>query len=241
MLLIILKLKSIFKWVKKNIYSIVPSILLIGVIFFHYFFTYNPPLNSPVIISPITTIKTLENGHKAQIKVSTPETNTPQESGFSEAFVRDTIGKILGIKQKELMSVNNIKGKYKDSLVYVKEELDNEKRKVKYYESKDSSGRVIGSGKIVDGSKLVYSADLNLMNVIKKEKGKQDTLVFYDPDQRFTVNQSKEFKYAVPEKTVVKRVTFGVSAGAGVVVPNFKPEKSTFGGYVGLAITYNFR
>lgn len=242
-MLIILKLKMFWDWVKKNKTSIIPSVLLVGMILFHFFYTINPPLNEPFIIAPATKEITLDNGQKAQQKVFTPAVSSPEIAGFSKEFVTDTINKIMGIKNKEILAINRINGKYIDSLTYVKEELDEQQRKVVYYESKNANGRVIGSGKIVDGGKLAYSADLDLINAVKKasNKNERDSLVFYDPDQRFTIKGSKEYKYAIPEKTVTKRITFGVSVGAGIVVPNFKPEKSTFGGYAGLSVTYNFR
>lgn len=242
-MLVILKLKILWNWIVKNISAIIPSILLVGMIIFHFFYTINPPLNEPFIIAPATKEITLNNNQKAQQKVFTPAVSSPEIAGFSKEFVRDTVNKIMGIKNKEILAINRINGKYIDSLSYVKEELDEQQRKVTYYESKNSNGRVIGSGKIVDGGKLAYTADLDIMSVVKKasNKNERDSLVFYDPDQRFTVKGSKEYSYAIPEKTVTKRFTFGVSAGAGVVIPNFKPEKSTFGGYVGLSVSYNFK
>lgn len=242
-MLIILKLKMFWDWVKKNKTSIIPSILLVGMILFHFLYTINPPLNEPFIIAPATKEIILSNGQKAQQKVFTPPVSSPEIAGFSEEFVNDTINKIVGIKNKQILAINRINGKYADTLKYVREELDKEQRKVVYYESKNANGRVIGSGKVVDGGELAYSADLDLVSVVKKSsnKNERDSLVFYDPDQRFTVKGSKEYKYAIPEKTVIKRISFGLSAGAGIVVPNFKPEKSTFGGYVGVSVTYNFK
>lgn len=243
MLLVILKLKQIFNWIKKNIAAVIPSILLVGMILFHFFYTYNPPLMGPIIVSPETKSINLDNGQSAQVKVNTPETNSPEEAGFSKEFINDTINKIMGIKDKQILSINKVTGKYIDTLKYVREELDAEQRKVTYYESKNAAGRVIGSGKVVDGSKLDYSADVDLVNVVKKASSKndRDSLVFYDPDQRFTIKGSKEYKYAVPEKTVIKRWTFGISAGAGVVIPQFDTKKATFGGYIGGSISYNFK
>jgi hypothetical protein len=223
--------------------AIVPSILLIGMIIFHFFWTYNPPLESPMVISPITKPVIFNNGQKGQTKVYTPQTSSPEASGFSEQFVNDTINKIMGIKNKEILAINQIKGKYVDSLDYVKEERDEQNRVIKYYESKNANGRVIGSGKTVDGNTMVITGDLDLISAVRKAPNKKsrDSLVFYDPDQRFTVNQSKEFTYAIPEKTVTKRWTFGISVGAGVVVPNFDTKKTTFGGYIGGSVNYNFK
>lgn len=229
-------------WIKKNKASIIPTILLVGMILFHFFYTINPPLNEPFIIAPATKEITLGNGQKAQQKVFTPPVSSPEIAGFSKEFVNDTINKIMGIKNKEILAINRINGKYVDSLSYVKEELDEQQRKVTYYESKNANGRVIGSGKVVDGGKLAYSADIDLVNAVKKasSKNERDSLVFYDPDQRFTIKGSKEYKYAVPDKIVTKKWTFGLSAGAGIVVPNFKANQATFGGYVGASVNYNF-
>ena len=101
---------SVIQFIRKNWLSISLSILLIGLVSFHYFETYNPPITQAVIVSPVAKNKKVINGQTAQTKVSTPESNNPYESGFSEGFVKDTIGKILGTREKEILSINQIKG-----------------------------------------------------------------------------------------------------------------------------------
>lgn len=243
MLTLILKFKVILSWLKKNIAVIIPSVLLVGMILFHFFETYNPPITQPVIISPMTREITLDNGQKAQEKVSTPSTENPEQAGFSKEFINDTINKILGVKNKEILGINRITGKYKDSLNYVREELDEKQRTIKYFESKDSKGRIIGTGKTVDGGGMAYSADVDMTTVRKKAKDKKslDSIIFYDPDQRFTIKGSKEFSVAIPKETVTRRWTFSVNVGAGIVIPSFDTKRATLGGYVGGGVSYNFR
>lgn len=193
----------------------------------------------PQIIDPNTTNKILKNGAgSVQTKVFTPETKTPEQSGFSKEFVNDTINKILKIKDKEIKSINKIKATYVDTLKYVKEELDESNRMVKYYESRDSKGIVTGSGKVTDGNAMVYKGNVNLTSIVKK--GKVDSIKFYDPTGRFTVNESKEFNYAVEPKTVKKKITFSAQVGTGIVVPNFDMKKAAIGYYGGVGISYNF-
>lgn len=242
MLVIITTLKTVFDWSKRNIKVIIPTVLLVGMILFHFFFTQNPPLNQAMVISPITNPVTYKNGDKGQAKAHTPATETPEQAGFSKEFVKDTVNKIMGIKDKEILAINQIKGKYIDSLTFVKEELDEKQRKIKYYESKDRNGRVIGSGTVVEGDRMVYTGDVDVTAVLQKARNKKslDTLKFYDPTQRFTVNQSKEFTYPIPKQTVKQRVTFSVQTGAGIVIPSFDAKRATFGGYVGGGVSYNF-
>jgi len=228
-------------WIRRNWISIILSFLLLGVIIFHFYGTYNPPITQAIIVSPITKNKELSNGQMANIKVSTLRTDNPYQSGFSEGFVKDTIGKILGVKEKEILAINQIKGNYKDSLKLVKEELDAQKKLTKLYQSKDSKGNIVGTAKVTDGGPLVYQGNINLTSTIKKgNKKTPDSILFYDPTNRFTINESKEFTYNVPLKTKKQKLTFSAQIGAGIIVPQFKPEKSTFGGYGGVGISYNF-
>mgnify|MGYP003402235376 CR=1 FL=1 len=236
------KIKDWFISNKSNLITYIPTVLLIGMLIFHFFFTKNPPITQPVIISPITENKTLDNGQAAQIKAYTPSVDTPEQAGFSESYINDTINKIIGIKNKEILAINQIKGNYLDSLQFVKEELDEKARVVKYYESKDSKGNVVGSGKVVGSDAMVYKGDINLTSVVKKSKNKKlpDSLIFYDPTGRVTINQSKEFSQTIPKETVKKRFTFSIQGGAGTVVPQFDMKKATFGGYLGGGVSYNF-
>lgn len=232
---------SVIQFIRKNWLSISLSILLIGLVSFHYFETYNPPITQAVIVSPVTKNKKLINGQTAQTKVSTPESNNPYESGFSEGFVKDTIGKILGIKEKEILSINQIKGSYKDSLQLFKKELNEQKKLTKYYQSKDRNGNVISTATTTEDGPLVYKGDISLASIIKKgNKKSPDSLIFYDPTQRVTIENSLEYKYAIPAKIKKQKLTFSAQAGAGLVIPKFDSKNLTYGYYGGVGISYNF-
>ncbi len=235
------------KWFKRNWVSLSLVVLMMGMVGYHYFGTYNPPITQPVIITPKTTAKTLDNGQKAQVKVNTPETELPGNAGFSEEFVRDTVGKVLGIKQKEILAINQIKGKYQDSLQLFKTELNEQKKLTKYYQSKDRSGNVIGTAQATDDGPLVYKGNINLISAVKKgTKKTPDSLLFYDPTERVTINESREFKYAIPEK---KRNRFKIAPaiGIGVVAPvqvnngKVKVNDVGLGIFGGISVAYTFK
>ena len=196
---------------------------------------------STIIINPQTKERVLPNSQVSQVKVNTPSTKTPMDAGFSQEYVNDTIKKILKVKQKEILAINQIKGTYKDSLKFVRQELDSNKNLVKYYESKDKNGKVIGTAKVTDSTGLKYNADISLTTVIKKGK-KADNLIFYDPTQRITINESKEFRYIVKKPS---RLKFGISVGIGLVVPVkqvYKSDlsKSNIGYFIGPSVNYTF-
>ena len=196
---------------------------------------------STVIINPQTKERVLPNGQVSQVKVNTLPTKTPMDVGFSKEYVNDTIRKILRVKQKEILALNQIKGTYKDSLQFVRQELDSNKNIVKYYESKDKDGKIVGTAKVSDSSGIKYNANISLTTVIKKGK-KADSLIFYDPTQRITINESKEFRYVVKKPSKLK---IGISVGIGYVVPlkqGFKPNfnKSNLGYFIGPSLQYNF-
>lgn len=196
---------------------------------------------STIIINPQTKERVLPNSQVSQVKVNTPSTKTPMDAGFSQEYVNDTIKKILKVKQKEILAINQIKGTYKDSLKFVRQELDSNKNLVKYYESKDKNGKVIGTAKVTDSTGLKYNADISLTTVIKKGK-KADSLIFYDPTQRITINESKEFRYIVKKPS---RLKFGISVGIGLVVPVkqvYKSDlsKSNIGYFIGPSVNYTF-
>ena len=225
--------------IRKNISNILVGIaifLLLLVLFKTKDEVYNP-----VIVSPITTERVLPNGQISQVKVSTPPTKTLIDAGFSKQYLNDTIRKILKVKQKEILALNQINGTYQDSLHFVRQELDSNKNLIKYYESKDKDGKVIGIAKVSDSLGLKYNANISLTTVIKKGK-KADSLIFYDPTQRITINESKEFRYLVKKPSKLK---IGISVGVGFVIPVkevYKPDlsKSNFGYFIGPSINYTF-
>ena len=196
---------------------------------------------STIIINPQTKERILPNGQVSQIKVSTPPTKTPIDAGFSKQYLNDTIKKILKIRQREILALNQVKGTYKDSLTFFKQELDSSKRLVRYYQSKDSNGNVIGTAKLIDTTIIDYKANISLTTVIKKGK-KADSLIFYDPSQKITINQSKEFKYLIKKPSKLK---VGISTGVGLVIPIkqvYKPDlsKSNIGYFIGPSVNYTF-
>ena len=226
--------------IRKNISNILVGIAIF-LLLLVLFKTRHTSNTNPVIVSPITTERVLPNGQVSQVKVSTPPTKTPIDAGFSKQYLNDTIKKILKIKQKEILAINQIKGTYKDSLKFVRQELDSNKNLVKYYESKDKDGKVIGTAKVTDSTGLKYNADIGLTTVIKKGK-KADSLIFYDPTQRITINESKEFRYVVKKPSKLK---FGISTGVGLVIPIkqvYKPDlsKSNMGYFIGPSVNYTF-
>ena len=225
--------------IRKNISNILVGIAIFLLIL--VLFKTKNEVSNPVIVNPTTTERTLPNGQVSQSKVSTPPTKTPIDAGFSQEYVNDTIKKILKVKQKEILAINQIKGTYKDSLRFVRQELDSNKNLVKYYESKDKDGKVIGTAKVTDSTDLKYNADISLTTVVKKGK-KADSLIFYDPTQRITINESKEFRYLVKKPSKLK---VGISVGVGLVVPLkqvYKPDlsKSNIGYFIGPSINYTF-
>ena len=196
---------------------------------------------STVIINPQTKERVLPNGQVSQVKVNTPNTKTPQEAGFSKKYINDTIKKILKVKEKEILALNKIKGTYRDSLIFTKQELNSNKELVKYYESKDNKGNVIGTVKLIDSTQAIYNANITLTTVVKKGK-KADSLIFYDPSQKITINQSKEFKYLIKKPSKLK---VGISTGVGLVIPIkqvYKPDlsKSNIGYFIGPSVNYTF-
>ena len=226
--------------IRKNISNILVgiAIFLLLLVLFKNKDTSN---TNPVIVSPITTERVLPNGQVSQVKVSTPPTKTPIDAGFSKQYLNDTIKKILKVRQREILALNQVKGTYKDSLTFFKQELDSSKRLVRYYQSKDSNGNVIGTAKLIDTTVIDYKANISLTTVIKKGK-KADSLIFYDPTQRITINESKEFRYLVKKPSKLK---IGISVGVGLVVPVkqlYKPNlsKSNFGYFIGPSINYTF-
>ena len=225
--------------IRKNISNILVGIaisLLLLVLF-----KTKDEVSNPVIVNPTTTERVLPNGQVSQVKVNTPPTKTPMDAGFSKEYVNDTIRKILKVKQKEILTLNQIKGTYRDSLKFVRQELDSNKNLIKYYESKDKDGKIIGTAKVSDSLGLKYNANISLTTVIKKGK-KADSLIFYDPTQRITINESKEFRYLVKKPN---RLKVGISVGVGLVVPVkqlYKPDlsKLNFGYFIGPSINYTF-
>ena len=196
---------------------------------------------STIVINPLTKERVLPNGQVSQVKVNTPSVDNPTDAGFTKKYINDTIKKILKVKEKEILALNKIKGTYKDSLIFTKQELNSNKELVKYYESKDKDGKIIGIAKVSDSLGLKYNANISLTTVIKKGK-KADSLIFYDPTQRITINESKEFRYLVKKPSKLK---VGISAGVGLVVPVkqvYKPDlsKSNFGYFIGPSINYTF-
>ena len=225
--------------IRKNISNILVGIAIFLLLL--VLFKTKDEVSNPVIVNPITTERVLPNGQVSQVKVNTPPTKTLLDAGFSKEYINDTIKKILRIKQKEILALNQIKGTYKDSLQFVRQELDSNKNIVKYYESKDKDGKIIGIAKVSDSLGLKYNASISLTTVIKKGK-KADSLIFYDPTQRITINESKEFRYLVKKPSKLK---VGISVGAGLVVPVkqvYKPDlsKSNFGYFIGPSINYTF-
>lgn len=225
--------------IRKNISNILVGIAIFLLLL--VLFKTKDEVSNPVIVSPITTERVLPNGQVSQIKVNTPPTKTPIDAGFSKQYLDDTIRKILKIKQKEILVLNQIKGTYQDSLHFVRQELDSNKNLIRYYESKDKDGKVIGIAKVSDSLGLKYNANISLTTVIKKGK-KADSLIFYDPTQRITINESKEFRYLVKKPSKLK---IGISVGVGFVIPVkevYKPDlsKSNFGYFIGPSINYTF-
>ena len=190
---------------------------------------------SAVIINPQTKERVLPNGQVSQVKVNTPSVHNPTDAGFTKKYINDTIKKILKVKEKEILTINQIKGQYKDSLNFVKEELDSNQRLVKYYESKDKSGNITGTVKIINDT-VFYKGNISLTTVLKKGK-KADSLIFYDPSQRVTINESKEYSVKIPKKT---KINISTQIGVGAVIPEFKKDKITYGGYAGIGVSIKF-
>ena len=225
--------------IRKNI-----SNILVGIAIFLLFlvlFRTKDEVPNPVIVNPTTTERVLPNGQVSQVKVNTLPTKTPMDAGFSKEYINDTIKKILKVRQREILALNQVKGTYKDSLTFFKQELNSNKELVKYYESKDKKGNVIGTVKLIDSTQAIYNANITLTTVVKKGK-KADSLIFYDPTQRITINESTEFRYVVKKPSKLK---IGISVGVGYVVPlkqGFKPNfnKSNIGYFIGPSLQYNF-
>lgn len=225
--------------IRKNISNILVGIAIFLLLL--VLFKTKDEVSNPVIINPITTERVLPNDQVSQVKVNTPPTKTPIDAGFSKEYVNDTIKRILKVKQKEILALNQIKGTYRDSLKFVRQELDSNKNLIKYYESKDKDGKIIGTAKVSDSLGIKYNANISLTTVIKKGK-KADSLIFYDPTQRITINESKEFRYLVKKPS---RLKVGISVGVGLVVPVkqvYKPDlsKLNFGYFIGPSINYTF-
>lgn len=225
--------------IRKNISNILVGIAIFLLLL--VLFKTKDEVSNPVIVNPTTTERVLPNGQVSQVKVNTLPTKTPMDAGFSKQYLNDTIRKILKVKQREILALNQVKGTYKDSLTFFKQELDSNKRLVRYYQSKDSNGNVIGTAKLIDTIVIDYKANISLTTVIKKGK-KADSLIFYDPTQRITINESTEFRYVVKKPSKLK---IGISVGVGYVIPlkqGFKPNfnKSNLGYFIGPSVNYTF-
>lgn len=225
--------------IRKNISNILVGIAIFLLLL--VLFKTKDEVSNPVIVNPTTTERVLPNGQVSQVKVNTPNTKTPQKADFSKKYINDTIKKILKVKEKEILALNKIKGTYRDSLIFTKQELNSNKELVKYYESKDKKGNVIGTVKLIDSTQAIYNANITLTTVVKKGK-KADSLIFYDPSQKITINQSKEFKYLIKKPSKLK---VGISTGVGLVIPIkqvYKPDlsKSNIGYFIGPSVNYTF-
>ena len=117
--------------IRKNISNILVGIAIFLLLL--VLFKTKDEVSNPVIINPITTERVLSNDQVSQVKVNTPPTKTPIDAGFSKEYINDTIRKILKVRQKEILALNQMKGTYKDSLQFVRQELDSNKNLVKYY------------------------------------------------------------------------------------------------------------
>ena len=126
--------------IRKNISNVLVGIAIF-LLLLVLFKTRDTSNTNPVIVSPITTEKVLPNGQVSQIKVNTPPTKTPIDAGFSKQYLNDTIRKILKVKQKEILALNQIKGTYQDSLHFVRQELDSNKNLIAEYVSFSSARR----------------------------------------------------------------------------------------------------
>ena len=115
--------------IRKNISNILVGIAIFLLLL--VLFKTKDEVSNPVIINPITTERVLSNDQVSQVKVNTPPTKTPIDAGFSKEYINDTIRKILKVRQKEILALNQIKGTYKDSLQFVRQELDSNKNIVK--------------------------------------------------------------------------------------------------------------
>ena len=230
----------ILKFFKEKWTSILPTLLLILVVCYHFFETTNPPITQPVIISPITKGMVLKNNQVAQTKVATPGVKRLTDTGFSQEYVKDTIQGILNVTEKELIAAHKMTGTYKDSLEFVKEEYNAQKKLTKYYQSKDSKGNILGSASSTEGGPLVYKGNISLVAVTKKgvKKG-PDSLIFYDPTQRVTINNSLEFSHPIP-KTKKQKITLSTQVGVGFVAPGFKTQNIELGYYGGVGVSLNF-
>lgn len=240
----ILKKMKIINWAKNNKLSIVLIIALISLLAYHYWFTINPPIVQHVM-EVKTVEKVLNNGQVAQIKESTKPTSKPIHAGFSKAYLEDTINKILGIKNKQILALNQIKGRYQDSLNFVRSINKANKSKIRKYQRRNKAGKVISTLKITDDTIAEYHADISLTSVIRKAENRKerDSLIFYDPTQRITIDESREFRYALPKKR--SKLQLGISVGAGVVIPmkkGFKPDlrNTDFGYFIGPTLTFTF-
>ena len=79
--------------IRKNISNILVGIAIFLLIL--VLFRTKDEVSNPVIVSPITTERVLSNGQVSQVKVSTPNTKTPPEAGFSKKYINDTIKKAI--------------------------------------------------------------------------------------------------------------------------------------------------
>lgn len=227
---------QIAKWIKNNIMTtilVVIITLLIGYIAYDKL-SRDTGETTPIVIDPNTTRKTLPNGEKVDIKVATPPVKSLEEAGFSKDYIDNTLKKKLKLKEKDIKSVTKLEGTFKDELTLSKTEVTPDNKVTKIYESKDSTGKVIGTN-IVTDSTSIYHADIDLSIITKKGK-KADSLIFYDPTQRATIGGSREFIKVVPKESKWKITT---TIGFGFVAPlNTKQVSPGFFGGVGISRTF---
>lgn len=143
----------------------------------------------------------------------------------------------LNIKDDQILSINNINAKLRDSVKVARVERDAANNKVWNWEKKTESGSVIKSTMNEKDSVLHSEVDIKLNNTDYVDKGglfKQDRYYtdWYSPDQNIKVNGAQSWR----KETVIKPKRFGIGFHTGYgITEDLKPSM-----YIGVGLSYNF-
>ena len=165
------------------------------------------------------------------------ETVQNDKSQFDKQEI-EKLKQALNVKENEIKSITELKGKIRDSVKLLAVQLDAEKHKVWTWQKKYESGSVIKATMSEKDSVLKPEIDLKILTTDHVEKygflklKKRYYTDFYTPDQNIQFDGAKAFR----KENIVKPKRFGFGLQGGVGVSNeLKPIY-----YIGIGWSYNF-
>ena len=165
------------------------------------------------------------------------ETVQNDKSQFDKQEI-EKLKQALNVKENEIKSITELKGKIRDSVKLLAVQLDAEKHKVWTWQKKYESGSVIKATMSEKDSVLKPEIDLKILTTDHVEKygflklKKRYYTDFYTPDQNIQFEGAKVYR----KENIVKPKRFGFGLQGGVGVSNeLKPIY-----YIGIGGSYNF-